>query len=87
MLQQLLGRSAVAAADDQRALGPRMRERGQVHEVLVIEELVVLGRHEVAVEAEQLAERHAVVDLDRLELRMELLEPRVPSGCRTPTRR
>ena len=45
--------------------GCGMRERRDVHEVLVIEELVPLGRHEMAVEAEQLAERRAVVDLDR----------------------
>ena len=38
-----------------------------VDEVLVIEELVLLGRHEVAVEPEQLAERHGVVHFDRLE--------------------
>ena len=87
MLEQLLGRSAVAAADDQRALGLRMRKRCQMNEVLVIEELVAFGRHEMAVEAEQLAERHAVVDLDRLIRRTELLEPARRSGCRSPTRR
>ena len=50
-------------------LGLRMRDRREMDEVLVIEELVLLGRHEMAVEAEQLAERHAVVHLDRLERR------------------
>ena len=74
MLQQLFRGPAVAAADDQRALGLRMRDRRDVDEVLVIEELVLLGRHEVAVEAEQLAERHGVVHFDRLERRREFLE-------------
>ena len=74
VLEQLLRRAAVAAADDQRALGRGMRQRRHVDEVLVIEELVLLGRHERAVEAEQLAERHAVVHFDRLERRAEALE-------------
>ena len=74
VLEQLLGRTAVAATDDQRALRRRMRQRGHVDEVLVIEELVLLARHELAVEAEQLAERHAVVHLDRLVRRAEALE-------------
>ena len=43
MLEQLLGRAAVAAADDQRALGRGMRQRRHVDEILVIEELVLLA--------------------------------------------
>ena len=51
-----------------------MRQRGHVDEVLVIEELVHLGRHEMAVETEQLAEMRGVVHFDRLVRRAELLE-------------
>ena len=40
MLQELLRRAAVAAADHERALGLRMRDRRDVDEILVIEELV-----------------------------------------------
>src|SRR5258705_7188713 len=78
MLEELFGRSAVATADDQRAFRSRMRKSCRMNEVLVIEELVAFGRHEMPVEAEQLAERNGVVDLDRLEGRTELLE----AACR-----
>src|SRR5438034_792771 len=45
----------------------------------MIEELVLLRRHEIAVEAEQLAERLRIVNLDILERRAEFLdEPRRP---------
>ncbi len=74
MLEELLRRAAVAAADDQCALRRRVRERSHVHEVLVIEELVALRGHEVAVEPEQPPERGALVHLDLLELRAEALE-------------
>ena len=60
--------------------GLRMRERRHVDEVLVIEELVHLGGHEVAVEPEQLAEMRGVVHFDRLVRRAEFLELRAPSG-------
>ena len=80
MLQQLLRRAAVAAADDQRALRRGMRDRRRVDEVLVIEELVLLGRHEMAVEPEKLAERHGVVHFDRLVRRAEAARARAPSG-------
>ena len=53
--------AAVAAADHQRALGIRMRHRRGMHEVLVIEELVALGGHDEAVEAEDAAELRRVV--------------------------
>jgi hypothetical protein len=42
-----------------------------MNEVLVIEELVALGRHEVPIEPEQPAERHRVVNLDFLVARTE----------------
>ena len=74
MLEELLRRAAVAAADDERALGARVRERRHVDQVLVVEELVHLGRHEMTVETEQLAEMRGVVHLDRLVRRAELLE-------------
>ena len=74
VLEQLFGRAAVAAADDQRRLGRRMRDRREVDEILVIEELVLLRRHEVTVEPEQLPERRGVVDFDGLERRLEMLE-------------
>ena len=74
MLEELLRRAAVAAADDERALGARVRERRHVDEILVIEELVHLGRHEMTVETEELAEVRGVVHLDRLVRRAELLE-------------
>jgi hypothetical protein len=73
VLEELLGRPAVAAADDQRALGLRVRDRREVDEVLVIEELVLLAGHEMAVEAEQPAERLGLVHLDRLVGRAEFL--------------
>src|SRR5436190_12224908 len=69
MLEQLFGTAAVASADDQRASRVRMRQRSHVNEVLVIEELVLFGRHEMAVETKQLAEGLAVVDFDVLERR------------------
>ncbi len=56
-------------------------------EVLVIEELVALGGHEMAVEAEQLAERHAVVHLDRLDTPNGTARTCAPIGCRSPSRR
>jgi len=66
MLQELLRRTAVTTADDQRTLGMRMGERREMDEILVIEELVLLGRHEMGRRAGQLAEGHAVVHLDCL---------------------
>ena len=50
VLEQLLGRSAVATTDDQHAFRLRMGQGSEMHQVLVIEELVLFGRHEVAVE-------------------------------------
>jgi hypothetical protein len=84
MLQQFLGRASVAATDDQRTLGTGVRERRDVHEVLVIEELVALGRHEVAVEPEQLAEGHAVVHLDRLVVGAEVRDRSGRTNEQTP---
>src|SRR5437588_11258170 len=43
-------------------------------EVFMIEELVLLRSHEVAIEPEQRAERHGVVSFDRLERRLKALE-------------
>ncbi len=66
VLQQFFGRTAVTAAHDQRASRLRVRDRGDVDQVFVVEKLVLLGRHEMAVQAKQLAELHGLVHLDRL---------------------
>jgi hypothetical protein len=58
--------------------GLEVRERRHVDQILVIEELVHLGSHEVTVETEELAEVRGVVHLDRLKRRAELLE--LPCG-------
>src|SRR4029453_4932810 len=73
MFQHPFPGSAVASADDERTLGARMRQRGHVDEVLVVEELVHLGGNEMDVEPEKLAEVRGVVPLDRLVRRAELL--------------
>ncbi len=74
VLEQFLGRSAVTAADDQGRRRRRVRDRGDVNEILVVVELVLFRRHEVAVEAEQRSERGGIVHLDGLERRLEVLE-------------
>ena len=74
ILEQLLGRTAVAAANDQRGLGRGMGDRRDVDQVLMIEKLVLFGRHQMSVETKQLAERFGVVDFDRLIWCLETLE-------------
>src|SRR5450755_3202206 len=74
ILEQLFGRPAVAAADNQRGLGSRMGDRRDVDKILVIEELVLLRGHHVPVEPEQLSERLGIVNFDRLIRRLEAFE-------------
>src|SRR5436190_4858135 len=51
-----------------------MRHGCDVDQILMIEEFVLFGRHEMTVEPEQHAERSRVVHLDRLVGRLEALE-------------
>ena len=74
MLQQLFGRAAVAAADDERGARLRVADGGRVDEVLVVEELVALGGHEAAVEAEELADQGRIPDFAGLERGLAGLE-------------
>ena len=74
---RILGRSAVTAADDQRVPRRRMRDRGDMDEILVIEELVLLGSHEMAVQPEQAAELRRIVDFDDLVARLKCSKRRV----------
>jgi len=43
-----------------------MRDSGDVHEILVVEKLVLFRRHEVPVKTEELSERRGIVHLYRL---------------------
>src|SRR5207248_7198699 len=72
MLQQLFGAAAVAAAHDQRTFWICVRHRRNVNEVFVVEELILLRRHEITGQPEQLAERTAVMHFDVLKRRAEL---------------
>ena len=45
MLERLLGGAAVAAADDQHAPGRGVSGESRMHQVLVIDELLLLGGH------------------------------------------
>src|SRR6202163_1425995 len=74
VLEQLLGRTAVATADDQRGLRRRMGDRRDVDQILMIEELVLFRGHQMSVETEQLSERSGVVNFDRLIRRLEAFE-------------
>src|SRR6516225_3976723 len=51
-----------------------MRDRRGMDQILVIEELVLLGGHEVTVETEELPVGGRVVNFDGLERRLEALE-------------
>ncbi len=66
VLEKLLRGSAVAAADHERALRARVRDRRGMDEVLVVEELVALRGHVEAVEAEDSPELRRVVDFEEL---------------------
>jgi hypothetical protein len=74
VLERLLGRAAVAAADDEDLLRRRVRCERRVDEVLVVDELLLLGGHVEPVEAEELAVVRRVVDLHLLEARLPLAE-------------
>ena len=66
VLEQFLARASVAAADDQRRHRSRMRDRRRVRDRLVVEELVTLGSHVAAVEAEQAAPLRRLEHFERL---------------------
>src|SRR2546430_15876683 len=70
MLERLLRGSAVAAADDQHAPGSGVSGESGMHEVLVIDELLLVGGHVDPVEPEELAVVRRVVDLHLLEARL-----------------
>lgn len=56
VLEEFLGRTAVAAADDERRTRPRMREPRHMDEILVIDEFIGLARHRAAIKAEHAPE-------------------------------
>src|SRR3989449_6043074 len=70
MLERLPRGSAGAAADDQHAPGRGVSGESGMHEVLVIDELLLLGGHVEPVEPEELAVVRRVVDLHPLEARL-----------------
>ena len=74
VLERLFRRAAVAAADDQHLLRLRMGGERGVDEVLVVDELLLLGGHVEPVETEQLAVVRRLVDLHLLELGLPLAE-------------
>ena len=74
VLERLLGGAAVAAADDQHLLRRGMRGERGVDQVLVVDELLLLGGHVEPVEAEELAVVRRVVDLHLLEARLPLAD-------------
>ena len=77
VLEQLLGRSAIAAANDQRRTRASEGHRGQMDHRLVVEELVPFRGHEAAVDAHGAAEQRRVQDLDVLHGRAALRQQRV----------
>ena len=86
VLEKLLGGAAVAAADDERLPRHRMGERGHVNEVFVAEELVLLRRHEVAVEPVEPAERTRCRGPRSPGSASGTSRARARSGCRGPSR-
>ena len=76
VLQELFRGAPVAAADHERAPRIGVRRGHRVDEVLVVEELVLLGGHVEAVEPENAAELGRLVDLEQLEGRLATLDER-----------
>jgi len=74
VLEHFFGRSAVAATDDEHALGSGVRGGRRVDEVLVIDELITFGCHVEAVQPEQLAVVRRVVDRELLVLGLPLAD-------------
>ena len=74
MLERLFGGAAVAAADDQHLLRRRVRAERGVDQILVVDELLLLGGHVEPVEAEDLAVVLGLVDLHLLELGLPLAD-------------
>jgi hypothetical protein len=79
VLERLLERPAVAAADDEHAAGGRVRAEGGVGQHLVVHELVSLRRLHGAVQDEHPSEQWALVHLQGLVGSLLLVEaPRDP---------
>ncbi|KAJ8574702.1 hypothetical protein ON010_g4509 [Phytophthora cinnamomi] len=72
VLEHLARRGELAAAADVDGLGVGVCQQGRVHERLVVDGLVVLGRLRLAVQHERLAERVRLDDLHGLELGLGL---------------
>ena len=70
MLKEFVGRSTVAATDDQCAAWVSLSDGWHMDKVFVVEKLITFGGHEVAVQSEQATELRGIPDLVGLKRRV-----------------
>src|SRR5258706_15084458 len=76
MLEQFLGRAAIAAADDQRIAWRWMRDGRRVNQVFMVKKFIAFGHHIGAVDAHQLAQIFGLEHLDQLAGRLHRIDAR-----------